>query len=235
MHVRGYEELYDVVSVPLNLAPLPSPQSGLRCRHYAPPQHVTAALAHVVSIHPVMTCRGGLDASKRRTPRRPCLIADLDDSGDIQFKVRKNDEDVDRYAETFDEVHEIEVAEERAKTRKSMRAYEKMLGVPKAAAADARNRKRQREREARDQHHQRKQKRRCEVNSTSVGGCTNSRQKRHEPRLAFSPALTGSRKQHVSMSEAQFSAKRSTGRAQGGSSMQISWTRPCTSSSATGS
>jgi len=47
-------------------------------------------------------------------------IADLDDSGDIQFKVRKNGEDVDRYAETFDEVHEIEAAEERAKTRKAM-------------------------------------------------------------------------------------------------------------------
>jgi len=45
MHVRGYEELYVVVSALLRLAPLPSPQSRPRCRHYAPSQHTTAALA----------------------------------------------------------------------------------------------------------------------------------------------------------------------------------------------
>ena len=35
----------------LSLVPLPPPQSGLRCRHYAPSQQVTAALADVVPEH----------------------------------------------------------------------------------------------------------------------------------------------------------------------------------------
>src|SRR5215813_13815936 len=51
MQVRGYEELYVVVNVLLSLAPLPSPQSDLRCRYFTPSQHVTAALAHVVPRH----------------------------------------------------------------------------------------------------------------------------------------------------------------------------------------
>jgi hypothetical protein len=84
-------------------------------------------------------------------------IAELDDSGEfrseIQFKVRKNGEDVNHYAETFDEVRETKVAEERAKKRKTTRAYEKMLGVPKAVAADARKRKRQKDRTERRRHH----------------------------------------------------------------------------------
>ena len=64
-----------VVSVLLSLAPLPSPQSGLRCRHYVPSQHVTAALVHVVPEH---TCRHDvpwqLHASKPALHVRPCIL-----------------------------------------------------------------------------------------------------------------------------------------------------------------